>query len=125
VPGFGSIYHLWKALDIHLNVGGACSEIIAPKTNTPPVQLHINPAFIDLVLDNAVAAQNFEYRLSNILDKPLYILLQLLLARPPLQFEGSVFDWVILVVYMGNECDVNVTGLRFSYGALIDLGNWC
>ncbi|QRV92034.1 chitin synthase [Ceratobasidium sp. AG-Ba] len=40
-PGPTSIYHLWKAFDINSNVGGACGEI------------------------------NFEYKMSNILDKPL------------------------------------------------------
>jgi chitin synthase len=45
MPGPTSIYHLWKAFDINSNVGGACGEI--------------------------VAAQNFEYKMSNILDKPL------------------------------------------------------
>ncbi|KAF7362316.1 Chitin synthase [Mycena venus] len=59
-PGPTSIYHLWKAFDINSNVGGACGEIVALKgkygTNL------INPL---------VAAQNFEYKMSNILDKPL------------------------------------------------------
>ncbi|KAH9012181.1 hypothetical protein EDB85DRAFT_2281318 [Lactarius pseudohatsudake] len=40
-PGPGSIYDLWKGFDINSNVGGAC-----------------------------VAAQNFEYKMSNTLDKP-------------------------------------------------------
>ena len=60
MPGPTSIYHLWKAFDINSNVGGACGEIVALKgkwgTNL------INPL---------VAAQNFEYKMSNILDKPL------------------------------------------------------
>ena len=60
MPGPGSIYHLWKAFDINSNVGGACGEIVALKgkywTNL------VNPL---------VAAQNFEYKMSNILDKPL------------------------------------------------------
>jgi hypothetical protein len=29
---------------------------------------------LDLVPDNTVAAQHFEYKMSNILDKPLYVL---------------------------------------------------
>ncbi|GLB45336.1 putative chitin synthase [Lyophyllum shimeji] len=60
MPGPTSIYHLWKAFDINSNVGGACGEIVALKgkwgTNL------VNPL---------VAAQNFEYKMSNILDKPL------------------------------------------------------
>lgn len=46
-----------------------------------PVQLHTSSAHNDLVLDNTVATQNFEYKMSNILDKPLYSLLEFLLSR--------------------------------------------
>ncbi|WOO85757.1 Chitin synthase 4 [Vanrija pseudolonga] len=59
-PGPKSIYHLWKAFDINSSVGGACGEIVALK-GTMGINL-INPL---------VAAQNFEYKMSNILDKPL------------------------------------------------------
>nr|VWO98184.1 Uncharacterized protein [Ganoderma boninense] len=60
MPGPTSIYHLWKAFDINSNVGGACGEIVALKGKYG--QNLINPL---------VAAQNFEYKMSNILDKPL------------------------------------------------------
>ncbi|KAI5991704.1 glycosyltransferase family 2 protein [Pisolithus orientalis] len=60
MPGTTSIYHLWKAFDINSNVGGACGEIVALKGKYG--QYLINPL---------VAAQNFEYKMSNILDKPL------------------------------------------------------
>ncbi|KAJ7276864.1 glycosyltransferase family 2 protein [Mycena rebaudengoi] len=60
MPGPTSIYHLWKAFDINSNVGGACGEIVALKGKWG--QNLINPL---------VAAQNFEYKMSNILDKPL------------------------------------------------------
>ncbi|KAG6329461.1 hypothetical protein ID866_9628 [Astraeus odoratus] len=60
MPGPTSIYHLWKAFDINSNVGGACGEIVALKGKYG--QYLINPL---------VAAQNFEYKMSNILDKPL------------------------------------------------------
>jgi chitin synthase len=55
-----SIYHLWKAFDLNSNIGGACGEI-AVDTGRGCLKL-ANPL---------VAAQNFEYKISNILDKPL------------------------------------------------------
>ncbi|KAI8717544.1 Chitin synthase [Fusarium sp. LHS14.1] len=59
-PGGTSLYHLWKAFDTDSNVAGACGEIKAMKG-----KMGAN------FLNPLVASQNFEYKMSNILDKPL------------------------------------------------------
>lgn len=76
MPGPTSIYHLWKAFDINSNVGGACGEIVALKGKygrnmfNPLGESHC-VVWLNQPDLRAVAAQNFEYKMSNILDKPL------------------------------------------------------
>ncbi|KZP25362.1 glycosyltransferase family 2 protein [Athelia psychrophila] len=60
-PTGTSIYELWKCFDKHSNVGGACGEICVDAGRA-----------CSLLLQSPLAAsQNFEYKMSNILDKPL------------------------------------------------------
>ncbi|KAH9932014.1 chitin synthase [Epithele typhae] len=60
-PTGTSIYELWKCFDKHSGVGGACGEICVDTGK-----------YCSLLLKSPLAAsQNFEYKMSNILDKPL------------------------------------------------------
>ncbi|OJJ50127.1 hypothetical protein ASPZODRAFT_1108114 [Penicilliopsis zonata CBS 506.65] len=59
-PGKKSLLHLWESFYNDRNLGGSCGEIHAMLG--PNWRKLINPL---------VAAQNFEYKISNILDKPL------------------------------------------------------
>lgn len=59
-PGHKSLLALWEAFDNDKHLGGACGEIHAM----------LGSGWSHL-LNPIVAAQNFEYKISNILDKPL------------------------------------------------------
>jgi chitin synthase len=59
-PAPTALYHLWKAFDQDSNVAGAAGEIKAAKGKN-----------LSGLLNPLVASQNFEYKMSNILDKPL------------------------------------------------------
>ncbi|KAJ3401775.1 Chitin synthase, class 2 [Chytriomyces hyalinus] len=59
-PTHNSFYHLYRAFERNSNVAGACGEIAAD----------LGTGWVNL-LNPIVAVQNFEYKMSNILDKPL------------------------------------------------------
>lgn len=59
-PDNHAIYNMWKAFDRDSNVAGVAGEITAMK----------GKGWINLT-NPLVASQNFEYKMSNILDKPL------------------------------------------------------
>ena len=97
MPGPTSIYHLWKAFDINSNVGGACGEIVALKGT-----------YGQNLLNPLVAAQNFEYKMSNILDKPLYVLIS---------FLAVGFFWV-LIRFQGNR-SLDISQFFLEHSVLI------
>lgn len=70
-PDSHAVYNLWKAFDKDSNVAGAAGEITAMK----------GKGWLNL-LNPLVASQNFEYKMSNILDKPLESVLGYITVLP-------------------------------------------
>ncbi|KAK8854660.1 hypothetical protein IAR55_003399 [Kwoniella newhampshirensis] len=70
-PSGTSIYELYKCFEKHPNVGGACGEIFADTGR-----------FGKLLWNPLVAGQNFEYKMSNILDKPFESVFGLISVLP-------------------------------------------
>ncbi|KAL4073957.1 glycosyltransferase family 2 protein [Scleroderma citrinum] len=100
-PGNNSIYKLWKTFDVNSNVGGACGEIAAYKGKN-----------WKNLLNPLVAAQNFEYKISNILDKPTESMFGYIsVLCPKCEFNTSldIYRWIAL------QNDKNGQGPLASY----------
>lgn len=70
-PSGTSIYELYKVFEKHENVGGACGEIYAD-----------TGSWGKYLWNPLVAGQNFEYKMSNILDKPFESVFGLISVLP-------------------------------------------
>jgi chitin synthase len=71
MPGPTSIYHLWKSFGINSSVAGACGELRI-----------LRDGFAASLLNPLVAAQNYEYKMGNILDEPLESILGYITVLP-------------------------------------------
>ena len=90
------MYHLWKAFDRQSNLGGACGEIVTEKNWCS-------------IWNPLIAAQDFEYKISNHLDKPLESLFGYVQVLPG-AFSAYRFSALLngpLEVYFEGEKDAN------------------
>lgn len=101
MPTDRSLYYLWKAFDKNKKVAGACGEI-AVDVGTMGWRLY-NPL---------VAAQNFEYKMSNILDKPLESVFGFIAVLPG---AFSAYRWQAL---KGRPLDAYFKGEALHNGTL-------
>lgn len=99
-PASDSIYHLWKLFDKDHSVAGACGEIRAL----------LNPKWYlmlwEMIRKPIVYLQNFEYKTSNILDKPMESVFGFVTVLPG---AFSAYRYVAL------QNDVNGVGPLLSY----------
>ena len=97
-------------------------EKLVESPGTSLFQLHPSLVFIDLVLDNAAATQNFEYEMFSILDNPMYILLQFLIARLAPSIEEYL--WAFGAITNTRRSRTTLVA-RVRYRSTCSVKQWC